>query len=139
MRTTEMTKDALDAAAAASPADQPIFMVNLLRFNAQAIYTGNAKTPCSGREAYFERYVPIFGEVAAGTGIKPLWIGQVLAGIVAPADEEWDNVAVVEYPSFDAFRELIESDAYKARADPHRVAALADWRLITTSRMILPG
>lgn len=139
MPITEMTKDALDAAAAASPADQPIFMVNLLRYNAQAIYADDAAAPCSGREAYFERYIPIFGELAAGTGIKPLWIGHVLAGIVAPADERWDNVAIVEYPSFDAFRKLIESDAYKARADAHRMAALADWRLIATSRMSLPG
>ena len=45
----------------------------------------------------------------------------------------------MEYPSFDAFRTLVESDAYKTKADPHRSAALADWRLIATSKADLPG
>lgn len=141
MPTTNMTPDALDVAAAvAGSTDQPIYMLNLLRYNDRAAYpdeTGFA--PCSGREAYFERYVAAFGKLAEGTGIKPFWIGHGLAGIVAPADEQWDNVAIVEYPSFAAFRTLVESDAYITEADPHRLAALADWRLIATSKADLPG
>ena len=140
MPTTEMTETAFEAAAATSATGEPIFMVNLLRYNEHADYGGRGDfPPCSGREAYFERYVPAFGELAQGTGIKLFWVGHVLAGIVAPAGERWDDVAVVEYPSFDAFRTLVESDAYKAKADPHRVAALADWRLIATGKMELPG
>lgn len=141
MSTTEMAPAALDAAAAAAGStDQPIFMLNLLRYNDQADYgAGSGFAPCSGREAYFQRYVLAFGELAEGTGIKPFWIGNVLAGIVAPVGEQWDDVAIVEYPSFDAFRKLVESDAYKTKADPHRSAALADWRLIATSKADLPG
>lgn len=140
MPSTKMTADAIEAAAAVSSTGQPVFMVNLLRYNEQANYGDTANLPpCSGRDAYFGRYVPAFGELAEGTGIKPLWVGNVLAGIVAPAGEQWDDVAIVEYPSFDAFRTLVESDAYKAKADPHRAAALADWRLIATSKMDLPG
>ena len=141
MPTTEMTPDALDAAAAAAGSgDQPIFMLNLLCYSDHADYAAGASfAPCSGREAYFERYVPAFGELAEGTGIKPFWIGNVAAGIVAPAGEQWDDVAIVEYPSFDAFRRLVESEAYRTKADPHRAAALADWRLIATSKADLPG
>lgn len=83
--------------------------------------------------------MPAFSEVAEGTGIKPFWVGNALAGIVGPSDEAWDDVAIVEYPSFAAFRELVESDAYKTQADPHRSAALADWRLIATNKADLPG
>ena len=142
MATTEMTPDALDSAAAAAggAGDQPIFLLNLLRYNERADYADDAGfAPCSGREAYFTRYVPAFGKLAEGTGIRPFWIGNVLAGIVAPAGEQWDDVAIVEYPSFDAFRTLVESDAYKAQADPHRAAALADWRLVATGKADLPG
>lgn len=141
MPTTNMTPDALDAAAAvAGSTDQPIFMLNLLRYNDRAAYPdGTGSAPCSGREAYFERYVAAFGKLAEGTGIKPFWIGHALVGIVAPADEQWDDVAIVEYPSFAAFRTLVESDAYMTEADPHRSAALADWRLIATSKADLPG
>ena len=55
MPTTEMTSDALDtvAAAAARADDQPIFMLNLLRYNDQADYADGAGfPPCSGPEAY---------------------------------------------------------------------------------------
>ena len=139
MPTTEMTPEALEKGAAIDLGGQPLFMVNLLRYNAQADYQGGGFAPCSGREAYFTRYVPAFSEVAEGTGIKPFWVGNALAGIVGPADEAWDDVAIVEYPSFDAFRTLVESEAYKVKADPHRRAALADWRLIATGKMDMPG
>lgn len=140
MATTDMKPDALEDRAAIASNDQPIFMVNLLRYNERADYPdGAAFSPCSGREAYFQRYVPAFSEVSDRMGIKPFWIGKVIAGIVAPADEQWDDVAIVEYPSFQVFRELVESDAYMAKADPHRAAALADWRLIATSKADLPG
>ena len=139
MPTTVMTPDALRAAAAAGATGQPVYMLNLLRYNERAAYDGDAGfEPCSGREAYFQRYVPAFGALAQGTGIKPFWIGKVLAGVVAPADERWDDVAIVEYPSFDAFRTLVESEAYKRTADPHRTAALADWRLIAIRQADLP-
>ena len=141
MPTTQMTRDALDATAAvAGLADQPIFMLNLLRYNDRAAYPDGAGfAPCSGREAYFERYIAAFERLAEETGITPFWIGNALAGIVAPFDENWDDVAIVEYPSFAAFRMLVESDAYMTEADPHRSAALADWRLIATSKADLPG
>ena len=140
MPTTQMLPDAIAAAAEASASGQPIFMLNLLRYNKQAEYKdGSTLPPCSGREAYFSRYVPAFGALADRTGIKPFWVGSVVAGIVAPADEQWDDVAIVEYPSFEAFRSLIESEDYRATADAHRSAALADWRLIVTSKADLPG
>ena len=141
MPTPQITPDALDAAAAvAGSADQPIFMLNLLRYNDRAAYPDDAGfAPCSGREAYYRRYVPAFSSVAERSGFKLFWMANALAGIVAPADEHWDDVAIVEYPSFAAFRMLVESDAYKTEADPHRSAALADWRLIATSKADLPG
>lgn len=139
MPATEMTPEALKKGAAMDLSGQPLFMVNLLRYNSQATYEGEGFEPCSGREAYFERYVPAISEMAEGTGIKPFCVGNALAGIVGPSDEAWDDVAIVEYPSFEAFRTLVESEAYKAKADPHRRAALADWRLIATSKMDLPG
>ncbi len=118
MPTTEMTHASLDAAEASVPAGHPVFMVNLLRYNEQARYGAAGDfPPCSGREAYFARYVPAFAEAAGSVGIKPIWVGNVHAGVVAPAGERWDDVAIVEYPSFDAFRKLIESEAYQAKAD----------------------
>ena len=142
MPTTTMKSAAIDTAGERIPADASVYMLNLLRYHAAAEYADNAdRPPCSGREAYFQRYVPAFGEVAAdlGLAIEPVWIGQVLSALVMPADEAWDDVAIVAYPNYAAFRQVVESDDYRRNADPHRVAALADWRLIATAKMDLPG
>ena len=55
------------------------------------------------------------------------------ARIVGPADDVWDTVALVRYDSIEVFRGLIADSAYLTTAAPHRVAALADWRLFATA------
>lgn len=142
-QTTQLTPAAVRAATVVLPADTPFLMVNLLRYHPQAEYRDRPDvTPCTGREAYYQRYVPAFGQVAAELGlkdVKPFWVGNVQAQLVAPAGEHWDDVAIVHYPSFAAFRQLTESPTYLAEADPHRQAALADWRLIATFQQDLPS
>jgi len=140
MQTVEMHPEDVLAATGVIPEDQPIVMLNLLRYRVQADYgdrTGIA--PCSGREAYHTRYVPAFGQVAAEyeiiSGIQVIWVGTVLARMVGPADEQWDEIALVEYPSFAAFQRITGSPQYQADAAFHRLAALADWRLIATTKM----
>ena len=136
MQITELFAGAIQAAGAAIPAGTPVVMLNLLRYHPQANYgdTVPGLAPCSGSEAYHQRYVPAFGELAQGQGIQPVWVGRALARLVGPAGEQWDEIALVEYPSFEAFRQLVESPAYHAQAAPHRLAALADWRLIATAK-----
>ena len=138
MATTDIGKGSMDEAARAL-GDSEVLMLNLLRYNAQAHYDQPGQAPCSGRDAYFTRYVPAFAEVTQGQGITAQWIGTVQAALVAPADEVWDDVAIIRYPSFAAFREMIEGADYQAKADPHRRAALADWRLLATTPLPLPG
>lgn len=138
MATTEIDEGSMDEAARAL-GDGEVLMVNLLRYNASAQYEGGDQPPCSGREAYFARYVPAFAEVTRGQGIAAQWVGSIHAALVGPADEAWDDVAIVRYPSFAAFRTMIEGADYQAKADPHRRAALADWRLLATTPMPLPG
>lgn len=77
--------------------------------------------------------------MTAGEGIQLFFVGNVLAPLVAPPGEHWDDVAIVEYPSFAVFQRMMESSAYQTEAEPHRRAALADWRLIPTAKADLPG
>ena len=138
MRTTEMRPEDVRAAEGAIPEGVPFFMLNLLRFRERADYGDRADVaPSSGREAYHQRYVPAFGKIAArvaGDGIRVSWLGGVLARVVGPTDERWDEIAIVEYPSFAAFRRVTERPEYEAEAAPHRTAALEDWRLIATAK-----
>ena len=130
MRTTEIDPASLLAAARGIAEHQPVFMLNLLRYRERADYGDRTDlAPCSGRTAYLERYVPAFRTLAPD-GTRVVWLGAAVAGVVAPSDELWHDVGIVEYPSFTAFRDLVTGPRYASAAAPHRRAALEDWRLI---------
>lgn len=144
MATVEMTAASLDEASRALAGKGPVQMINLVRYKPQAEYAADAGfPPCSGREAYLQRYVAAFAQVAArlapSQAFAPVFLGHVAATIVAAPGEAWDDAAIVEYPSFQALRTVIDSPEYEAEAAPHRRAALADWRFIATLKDELPG
>lgn len=139
MPVTEMTPEAISQAAANIPNGQPIVMLNLLRYRQQVEYANRRVESLSGREVYHQRYVPAFGKLASAIpGIQVLFLGAVQAGIVIGPEEIWDEVALVAYPSLEAFRSIVESEDYRVDADPHRKAALEDWRLIAMSKLTTP-
>jgi hypothetical protein len=140
---TDLTSDNMNLAAGALTGKGPIQMVNLLRYSEDAHYPDGSKYPsCSGREAYYQRYISEFGKVAskvAPNSFSITFIGNVQATLVAPAAESWDDIAIIEYSSFEAFRDIVESAQYLSDADPHRRAALKDWRFIATTKASLPS
>jgi uncharacterized protein (DUF1330 family) len=105
----------------------PFVMLNLLRFE-----------PEGGRERYFGHYLPAFRAIAARHAIHdiaPIWMGEVRTMLAGPAEETWDAVLLVRYPSLAAFRTIVDSEAYRSDAAPHREAALRDWRLVAQTEM----
>ncbi len=139
MHLIEVTHEAIDRAAASIPADQPVVMMNLLHFNKQARYDHQQTEPISGRDAYYHRYLPAWEKLASAIpGIQVVFLGAVEAGLVVGPEDVWDEVALVEYPSMKAFQSIAESKDHQAEADPHRRAALEDWRLIAMSKMTPP-
>jgi hypothetical protein len=137
LTSTEINPQGLDAAVAAIPPGIPVFMVNLLRFRDQADYGDRTDlAPGTGREAYFARYLPAFHETAGPYGPTELVFGGNVAGnVVGPLDEAWDGIGLVRYPSIEVFQQIIADPAYLENAEPHRVAALADWRLYATTSL----
>lgn len=133
MKTVDIDPAAVLAAAAEIPKDQPVIMINLLRYRARADYGERTdQMPCSGREAYYQRYAPGAMPYVNEIGAKVVWLGQVLAGVIGPPDERWDDALLVEYPSFGALQALFANPAYQAVVF-HRTAALEDSRLIATA------
>lgn len=131
MRTVEIEPTDLQAVLGAIPEQTPVVMLNLLRYRERANYGGRTDIEdCSGRDAYHQRYVPAMASTVAAEGIRLFWAGTALARVVGPVDERWHEILLVEYPSFAAFRRLIENSKYEAETAPHRRAALEDWRLI---------
>jgi uncharacterized protein (DUF1330 family) len=109
--------------------DEPIVMLNMLRFRAHAEYeAGSGHAPCTGREAYARYGAEAIRHVQA-VGGKPVWMGAAQLTVIGPSDEPWDEVLLVEYPSPKAFLTMASSPEYLA-CTVHRSAALADSRLI---------
>jgi hypothetical protein len=54
--------------------------------------------------------------------------GPVLASLVGPQGERWDEAAINEYDDFAAFRSIVDTETYRREVAPHRHAALADFR-----------
>ena len=115
---------------AAIPADKPIVMLNLLKFRERAEYDDIAMN-CSGREAYFERYSVEAYKFVKSVGGGLLWSGAACGSVIAPADESWDEVLLVRYPSIAAFQTMLYNPDYQKCAI-HRTAALENSRLIAT-------
>lgn len=144
----ELTEEVLVAATRVVPEASPVVMVNLLRYREVADYGGSpapergpVAVGASGREAYADGYLPAFGAVAAEVGVEleVLYYGQAHAALVAPPAERWDDVVLVRYPSLASFRRIVGGPAYAQQANHHRLAALADWRLLATSPLALPS
>lgn len=103
------------------PAEEPVVMVNLLRF----------KQP-DGIEHY-ERYAREVVPHLQAAGARALYAGSAKVALIGREPRPWwDAILTVEYPTPEAFLEMVGSDAY-AEVHAHREAALERAELIATS------
>ncbi|MFP5466790.1 MAG: DUF1330 domain-containing protein [Gammaproteobacteria bacterium] len=114
------------------PPDQPVVMLNLLRFHDQAAYADTDQAePCSGREAY-KRYSQTSLQTIAAVGGRVIFGGKAYEALIGPQGERWHQAFLVQYPSPAAFRAMMAMPQYQACVH-HRTAALADSRLVPIS------
>jgi uncharacterized protein (DUF1330 family) len=117
------------AATFKSQSPGPVVMVNLLKFKPRATYDDGEAV--SGAEAY-GRYGAGFAPLLRAAGGRVIYSGAVRGLMIGQVDELWDAVAVVEYPSAEAFGAIIRSPEYQAISH-HREAGLAGQLNIRTS------
>ena len=127
MEAVNPTPEQLQKVLADTPKDQPVVMLNLLRFRDRASYPDEAMER-SGREAY-KLYMEQAGACVRAVGAEVIWSGNSVGSLIAPPEESWDQVLLVRYPSIDAFMAIIESPEYKGVVK-HRTAAVQDSRLV---------
>ncbi|MFA7261973.1 MAG: DUF1330 domain-containing protein [Caulobacter sp.] len=108
--------------------DQPIVMLNLLRFHDRAAYDEPGHPDISGREAYF-RYGEPMRRVVESHGGRFLFTAKVDALVIGEVEDLWDAAAIVEYPSRAAFVAIATSPEVQAIGH-HRKAGLAGQLLI---------
>jgi uncharacterized protein (DUF1330 family) len=121
-------------------ADQtkPIAMVNLLKFRDKAKYEdGRDAGGISGQEAY-----GLYGVVAmqkiAEVGGRFFWGAAREQVFIGGAEDDWDMVAIVRYPSRASFLKMIAMPDYLA-ATVHREAGLARTAIIQCPGDSIPG
>ncbi len=113
----------------AGPPDRPVVMVNLLRFKSRADAPDEGM---SGEEAYrvYARAMRTFVEAKGG---RFLWFGRVDSQVIDTGGEGFHMVALVEYPSREAFV-AIATDPHVQEIGVHRAAGLENqWLLATTT------
>ena len=106
-----------------APEDGPFVMVNLLTFKARAEYADGADAHLTGREAY-ARYGAEVAKLVETLGGRIHYSGEVTGLMIGEVEGLWDMVALAEYPSLAAFREMAMSPEMQA-IEHHRKAGLA--------------
>ncbi|MGE2816402.1 DUF1330 domain-containing protein [Mycobacterium heidelbergense] len=109
------------AALTARPPDEPVVMVNLLKFKADGGLEHYAQY---GREVtpHLER-----------VGATVLYAGGAPAAVIGDGERPWwDAILVVQYPSPQAFIDMVTTQEY-AKIHEHRAAGLERGDLIATS------
>lgn len=119
-------KEQLEALLAGAQ-DEPVVMLNLLRFQERASAPDEGLT---GEEAY-QRYAVPMRRLVEARGGRFLWMGRVDAQVIGEGAEGFHVAALVEYPSRRAFVEIATSPEV-AEIGVHRAAGLeGQWLLAT--------
>jgi uncharacterized protein (DUF1330 family) len=104
----------------AGDVDQPVVMLNLLRFAE------------GGRELY-RQYAREFGtRVAPRFGVEVIYAGDGFEALIAEPGQQWDAVLLVRYPSRRAFARMVADPEYR-QISPLRSRALVEAVLQPTS------
>ena len=108
----------------ASPDEEPVVMLNLLKFKLDG-----------GAEAY-GRYADAVRELVEKRGGRIVYAGRAQELLIG--EDTWDSIVLVEYPSRKVFLEMITSAEYQA-AHGDREAGLERTVLYATKPIALPG
>ena len=122
------------------PRDEPIWMLNQVRYRPLALYPADhpdANLGRTGEEAYIEygrTTDPIFNRL----GGKVVWRGTMQAMVTGPETETWDTIFIANYPSAGAFLAMVTDSDYR-EAVKHRQAAVLTSRLVRCQQQDASG
>ena len=106
----------------------PVVMLNLLKFKAEA---DAPDAGISGADAY-AKYALAMRVIVEEGGGRFIWMGRVTDMVIGESDVDFDVVALVEYPSRQAFVKIV-GDARVQSIGVHRAAGLlGQWLVAMT-------
>ena len=108
---------------------QPVVMLNLLRYRPQAIFPeGVTDEPCTGAEAY-AAYARATMPIVEAIPVNIIYAGSYVADLIDTAEADWDDILIVQYPTVASFIGLMNNPEYQ-KTLYLRTAALSASRLI---------
>jgi uncharacterized protein (DUF1330 family) len=111
-------------ALASSPEEGPVVMINLLKFPGGRQSEGAAS---------YQRYADQAVKMVEEQGGTLLWLGRVDQVLIGDEEADaWDSAALVQYPSRQAFIDMVSKPAYQD-AHTHREAGLERTVLLACS------
>ncbi len=103
--------------------DEPVVMVNLLKFREKAEYADGRDTDLTGQQAY-GLYAAEMRKLVEADGGSFLFGGVVESLLLGEVEELWDVVGLVEYRSPKSLVRIASSPGF-AEIEKHREAGLA--------------
>ena len=122
------------------PRDEPIWMLNQVRYRPLALYPADhpdANLGRTGEEAYIE-YGRTTDPIFSRLGGKVVWRGTMQAMVTGPESETWDTIFIANYPSAGAFLAMVTDSDYR-EAVKHRQAAVLTSRLVRCQQQDASG
>jgi uncharacterized protein (DUF1330 family) len=106
--------------------DQPVVMLNLLRFVEDGVQR-------------YEEYLAHFVPHAEAVGGSVVYYGRGERPLVAEDGQAWDAVLLVSYPSRRAFSDMVRDSAYQAGTHLRTQALVEALLQPTIARLPVPG
>lgn len=120
--------DAQFGAFLARAGDGPVHLLNLLKFRDKAAYADGREPDLSGADAYM-RYGGPMTRLVESAGGRLRFSALPSEFLIGHADEAWDMIAIMTYPSASTLPEIAETPAFR-EIEIHRKAGLAGQLLI---------
>lgn len=113
----------------ATAMDGPVHMLNLMKF-APSRDGGSADEETDGTgEGQYMDYGRAVAEMIEARGGRVVWMGRPHCTFIGGEHDDWDMAAIIEYPSKEAFVEMISNPAY-AEISKDRSGGLVNSALI---------
>jgi hypothetical protein len=118
-----------------------VFMLVMVRFRDEAFYAdGTDLPPATGREVYFQRYLPTVAQIASeilpnGQVGEILFTGEGQAQPTGPEDEQWDLIALIKWATMEDAHLLNTHPEYAKRALQHRRAGALNMRTVIATEL----
>jgi len=118
----------------AGPADEPVVMVNLLRYKPKA----DGRDAGAGGESAYLRYATRMREFVESKGGRFIWAGRIDSQLIGEGGEGFHAAALVEYPSRRAFLAMMGEPHVKEIGE-HRASGLEMQWLLASTELPLPA